>query len=248
MKKDETSKNDVILIPVEKLQEGFDLCRKQMELLIESAELLHQSKKYSISIALSVLAREESAKLSLIGKQIDGALGISKREWESITRGFVHEHKLKNPVKSTVDLVRSLSKGDFEKLKKRMKDDGTETIVTYEDVMNITEEHYKRLSSLNEIKKDCFYLNWVEPSWKIFFSRSKEQLEAVSFVELVHVKIILYGLAGLNLVSKKKDERFQTEFDEVQKKRKQSLEILRTKQFKVKDMIAWSVYKQYFKS
>ena len=158
MKKDEASKkNDVILIPSEKLQHGFDLCREQMELLIDSAEILHNSKKYPILLALSVLAREESAKLELINMHIGTPFGISKREWDSVTKGFVHENKLVNPVKFAQYYAKRVGKDMFEKVQEWGKNQGYEPAsANYEDFMSVTEEHLKRLASLNVIKKKLF--------------------------------------------------------------------------------------------
>ena len=248
MKKDETSKNDVILIPVEKLQQGFDLCRKQMEMLIESSQILYDYKKYPLSIALSVLAREESAKLQLIDMHIISSSGISKGTWDYITRGYVHERKLKDPLKFSVDYTKWQGKKLYKQVQKWGKNHGYEqSPVNYEDVMKIEDKHYARLVSLNAIKKDCFYLDWKDSSWKIFLDKSEEDLEALSLVELTGMKYLLYGFIKHNLNRLKKDDKLQKELDAFKEKYDTINEFMKTKQFHVKAKKAWSIYEQYFK-
>jgi AbiV family abortive infection protein len=252
MKKDETSKNDFILIPVEKLQQGFDLCRKQMEMLIESSQILYDSKKYPLSIALSILSREESAKLQLIDMHVSARHGISKKQWDHLTRGYVHERKLKGPVKFSVDFTKWQGKKLYTQVQKWGKNHGLgELPVNYDDIMKIGEKDYARLLSLNEIKKDCFYFDWRDSSWKIFLDRSGEDLEALSLVELTGMKYLMYGFIRSNLRHnlriKKKDEALQKELDAFNEKYDNIAEFMKTKQFHFKSKKAWSIYEQYFK-
>lgn len=248
MKKDKTSKKNVILIPVEKLQEGFDLCKKQMEMLIESSQILYNSKKYSPSIALSVLAREESAKLERISQHITLSLGISKKEWSSMTQGFVHEKKLVNPVKFAVKFAKWEGKKRFEKMERWGEKHGYgEMPASYEDFMKVEEKHYERLRSLNEIKKECFYVDWKESCWKILFNRSEEELEALSLVELTGMKYLFYGFVKQDLMFKK-GQKSGKELDTVKEKFDDIDEFMKTKQFKIKAKVAWSIYEEYFKS
>lgn len=249
MKTAETSKNDVILIPVEKLQQGFDLCRKQMEMLIESSQILYDSKKYPLSIALSILAREESAKLQLIDMYISAGHGISKKQWDYLTRGYVHERKLKDPVKFSVDFAKWQGEKRYKQVQKWGKNHGLgELPADYDDFMKVGEKDYARLLSLNEIKKDCFYLDWRDSSWKIFLDKSEEDLEALSLVELTGMKYLMYGFIISNLRIKKKDEMLQKELDAFKEKFDNIDDFMKTKQFHVKAKKAWSIYEQYFKS
>ena len=91
-------------------------------------------------------------------------------------------------------------------------------------------------------------MDWKDSDWNTFFKRSKEQLEAISLVELSGVKWILYGLILSNLMFREKEnEKLHKEFILIKEKLDETKRFRSTKQFKIKLMIAQSVYKQYFK-
>ena len=85
---------DEILIPPEKLKDGFEKQSEQIELLLESSEILLKNEKYSHSLSFSILAHEEVAKLRTIRQHLLQNKGITRKEWIDLTKGGSHKEKL----------------------------------------------------------------------------------------------------------------------------------------------------------
>lgn len=76
--------NKDILIPKEKLLEGFGCCKEQIANLLSDSKKLYESKKFMSSIALSTLAHEEVGKLNIIRVHMALKKDITRLTWDGI--------------------------------------------------------------------------------------------------------------------------------------------------------------------
>lgn len=184
-------KNEII-IPLDRLQEGHSKCAKHIELLIDSCDVLLSSRKYPTTIALSILALEESAKLELIQNHLIHNVGISKKEWDSVTSYGSHSKKLKNPVREEVEAFKRVGKEIVDHVGEWNEYLFGFPTPSYEDYQSITEKHYEYFGKLNFVKQDCLYMKWDNSKWKTFSIFSENQQKALAFYRVVHTKLVYY--------------------------------------------------------
>lgn len=101
------------LIPYNELDDGFERSRYLVNSLIESSKLVCQSHHYHISIGLSILAYEEIYKMTMFFYALQNKKGISKEDWDLITKGDRKNRKSTHMIKherSYLDRKNSLKK------------------------------------------------------------------------------------------------------------------------------------------
>lgn len=211
------AENSEILIPTSQLQSGFDECRKQIETLIDSAQILYDKRKFSISLPLLILAREEYAKLTLFLMHIVENDGITKKEWLEYTRGGgVHSNKLTGVVKKAKKRIERDGPEKYEEMQEfyLKKGFGTRKRV-YEDTVSINPQTIENLNNLNTIKQDCFYLDWQDGEWNIITKRSNRQLKALVYTSMTSIQQLLYGHIFMNCLDRiQKNQDINEDFSE----------------------------------
>jgi len=181
-----------ILISVKYLEDGFNKQNEHIKSLLESSEILFDKKKYSLSLALSVLAHEEVTKLRTIRKHLRDNQGITKKEWIDLTRGGSHKEKLIQPSKDKEKSLHEMGKERFEAARQLKKMIGDPFSSTNYSQMKRDKEDYLIMGKLDTLKQDSFYLNWKNSAWfSINLKLSKKQLQSMAFVNLEITKWFL---------------------------------------------------------
>lgn len=80
-------------VPLHKLDEGIRLCKKHVEQLIDSADVLVQNDRFVSSLPFSILAMEHYGYLLMLQQYKDENKSITKTQWEK--RITHHPTKLK---------------------------------------------------------------------------------------------------------------------------------------------------------
>lgn len=241
-----------VLIPLDRLQEGHDKCAKHMELLIDSSDILFSSRKYAISIALSILALEESAKLELIQIHLINKVGITKKEWESITGYGSHSRKLKNPVRTQVEKHKIAGKEISDSIVAVNEYLYGFPTPSYEDYQSITENFYEYYSKLNFVKQDCLYMKWDKSQWKTFNVFLENQQKALALYRIVNTKLVYYEIMLKNRYLRiTRNPELKTLNDELENFRDKLIkthELEKTKNYKNAIIIVRSMMKEYAKT
>lgn len=247
------SENSEILIPTSKLQSGFNECRKQIETLIDSAQILYNKKKFSIALPLLILAREEYAKLTLFLLHIVENDGITKKEWLEHTRGGgVHSNKLTGVVKKAKKRIESAGPEKFKETQEFYLKKGFGTRKReYKETVTIDPHTIENLNHLNTIKQDCFYLDWLDGEWNIITKRSNRQLKALVYTSMTSVQQLLYGHIFMNCLNRiQKDQgtdKITEEFNRYYEKWMEKKQELYSKKFLGKLKICHVVLQEYSK-
>lgn len=245
---------DEILIPPEKLQQAFDESRKQIEILLSSSKLLHGNYKYSTSIALSILALEEIAKLQEIQTHIDQKKGFTKKEWNSLKGGAgVHLRKLQGPLENAKKNIEKLGPHGYEQGKIQLRSLGYNVSdFSYENAIKIADSAMENLAKLNLVKQNCLYLDWKNGDPYIITTKTNEQLESFAYISIVDVEFYLYGSitnnANQRILRGDTSEKIIQERGSYDVKTNEKRKEMLSKDFQNKKLIAHSIFDEYDKS
>ena len=152
-----------IKIPVSELDGGIELCKKQSKMLLDSSKLLLKKSNYVASISLSILTNEELTKI-----RIFRILKRKKQEIDNKIWKILNDHKVKLgfPYYLAYHRLRNLSYENIMKIDKMYKDEGIDTGVRYSDLIKpISIKRLQFLESLDLLKQDCQFLNWINDDW-----------------------------------------------------------------------------------
>lgn len=180
--------DDNILIPKDKLLEGFELEKNQIRTLLKSSRILYAKKKYSVALSLSILAYEEIAKLGVLENHIKkNTDGISKKEWNDLVRGpknkSVHENKLGKIYRDGVNHIKKIGMDSYYASSQFLVSTGAlPPSLPYSQVIQENDASLNRLEKLNAVKQDCFYLNWKNNDWFIFNQLNENEQESVCYI------------------------------------------------------------------
>ncbi|MDE1769020.1 MAG: AbiV family abortive infection protein [Thaumarchaeota archaeon] len=192
----------------DEVKSGYEICKSHIMTLIESSQILYDSKKYSTSLSLSILAREEEAKLLALQDHVKDDTNMTDEEWKQLTKNTkestAHEYRLTQPAKVSRENIQSFSPEYFEFMKSINTQMGVSTNLTYEEMMSITPDYEKSLQRFDRIKQASFYLGrnskWSNFSLKL---RSKEEEKALAYVNLMQVKANYYSTISLRIHKEK---------------------------------------------
>ncbi len=179
---------DDILIPKDKLQEGFELEKNQIKTLLKSSRILYSKKKYSVALSLSILAYEEIAKLQVLENHIKKHTdGISKKEWNALVRSSknkgVHETKLGKIYRDGVNHIKEIGMDSYYASSRFLANTGAlPPNVPYSQVIQENDSSLDNLEKLNAVKQDCFYLNWKNNDWFIFNQLNENEQESMCYI------------------------------------------------------------------
>lgn len=182
-----------VLIPKEKLHEGFEKCFEHVANLLSDSRKMHDDKRFVSSIALSILAFEEIGKLDFIRTYINKNTDITKEDWDEFSSYGSHSFKLLSFYQLALDDVKRLGKEGYDKVVEEEKKKGSPIKhKTYAEIINAEATLKTSLKKYNSIKKACFYLDWKEKDWfsiTTFYSDHELNLLAVFLLDFVS-----YGL------------------------------------------------------
>ena len=180
-------------IPLPKLEEGFGKGIIHIYKMVDSSIILHHSKHHSMSIALSILAHEELTKIRSVVGHIRDQEPIDLKEWKELSGGGSHKGKLeKFHTDAFNDIVKICleSSGDVREPDRKIAGDGGADFL---DLAGL--KHQIPLwSKLDDIKKECMYLDWKGGNWSTFDANTTKD-ERVALAEFLHVQVLLTLLA-----------------------------------------------------
>lgn len=175
------------LIPYDKLEDGFNRVKDQVESLINCSRLSLQQHEYTISVGLSVLAYEEIYKMQRFLFGLTDGTGIGEDEWNEITKGDRKTRKSAHVIKA---------ERSYLDKKKQIQTKGYDEHLVMESIMSKLYENYmyrsysektridplviERLRTFSSIKNSCFYLGWENNDWTIFTKVSKPEKKALA--------------------------------------------------------------------
>lgn len=197
------NEEDKILIPPEKISEGYYKEIDQIESLLHASNSLYDSKDYALSLAISLLAHEEISKLDVIQEHLKQKTGIMKSEWDDLTkkRGM-HERKSTRHYTKARENIGQKTQKDIDLYNTFFKNLGHETIPTYDEWMKSNAKAITAYESLVKIKENCFYLSWEKEKWiNLSTIASKEEIEALAFVQLLQSINLFYSAIFIKIRS-----------------------------------------------
>ncbi len=185
-------------IPVSKLDEGIKKSMSQVRSLIESSKLLYEKRKFPESINLSILGKEEMTKLRVfrIHKKLNKP--ITNREWKLLRS---HKKKLTHPYITAFERMRQKSITEIMELNQLMKKLGIEESLNVMDgVVGPSKMFTRHLESLDYLKQDCLYVNWVYEDWfSVRDNFNQNEKKSLAYVLLTELKNdYQYGLLAQN--------------------------------------------------
>jgi len=238
-------------IPNEKLLDGFLKGIEHIDQLLKSCVKLNESKNYSISIAMSVLAFEELTKLRLIETRLRGNKPIKKQEWISITKGGSHTLKQVKMLDDSMQEVVKMGEGHHKKVQELDKKLGHPIPPSIPEMLKEYEKWKHKMKNLNKIKQDCLYLNWKNSGWSTFAQEySLKEQEALSEVLFVQNHLLLFDLIleykFPSVPLNEKSIKFQQYRDDpIRKKQVEIHKKSQSNDFKKKISVAKSIIENY---
>lgn len=152
-----------VTIPGSKLEQGIELGKKQSKMLIDSSEILYKKRKYVTSIGLSILAKEELAKIRIFNRMKKRGLPIDHDLWKILND---HRVKLGLSLYIAYHTLKKKSVVDIVKIRSMYIKEGIDPKLNAVDFIKpINVKGLKFLESLDLVKQDCHFLNWVNENW-----------------------------------------------------------------------------------
>ncbi|MGI0056337.1 MAG: AbiV family abortive infection protein [Nitrosarchaeum sp.] len=150
-------------IPNSKLAEGIELCKKQSKMLLDSSNILYEKRKYVTSIGLSILAKEELTKIRIFNRMQIRNLPIEHNLWKILND---HRVKLGLPYYLSYLSLRRRSPLDIVKIRNMYLKEGIDPKMNAVDLVKpLNVKGLKLLESLDLLKQDCHFLNWIDNDW-----------------------------------------------------------------------------------
>ena len=239
-------------IPLPKLENGFRKGIVHIQRMMDSSIILHKSEHHSMSIAISILTHEELTKLRDMVVHIRDQKPIIWKEWKEISRGGSHEAKLEKLYNDALNDVLQMGPAHHEKVQELNRKIGRNDITDF-PIRADMERQISLFKNLNDIKKECIYLDWKDGDW-ITFEINNTTREQAALAEVLHVQNLLTFLTvqlEYKYPTVSLDERsFKFKAYKNEPIRKQLYDIekyTKTKTFAEKNQTATSVIKKYSK-
>jgi len=192
-----------VSIPNSKLEKGIELGKVQAKLLLDSSEILCEKRKYVTSISLAILAKEELTKIRIFNKMLTKGLTIENDVWQILTD---HRIKLSLPYYQAYERLRRKSLPTLVKLQNAYKNEGIDlsfNIINLIKPINI--EHLKFLQSLDLVKQDCQFLNWINNDWYSILNNYNINLQKAVCYTIYYESLSDYLNLSLSLKYKRGD-------------------------------------------
>jgi len=176
-------------IPKGKISDGYKKSKRQIESLLDSSQILYNSKQYATSLSLSILAREELAKLLVLQDHLKDGTKISCDEWKKLTKNTknVTAHKFRltySPKVSREGVQKKFTRAMHEQMVSERKQLGLPTGMSYEQMMLITSEYEKGYEILDKIKQDCWYLGWDGKWNSLQIKLDANEIKGLAYINL----------------------------------------------------------------
>lgn len=180
-------------IPTKKIKQGRERSSKHIESLLKSSQILYDNKQYEQSLALSILAREELAKLLIIQNHLKNNTVIIYEEWKKLTKGTrestAHKIRLTLAQKTAREDVQKLTTEQYEAIQTQRERLGVErSTVTYEAAMSLDDGYDKIYEQFDQLKQECFYLGWDGNFFTLSTRLDPNELQGLAYTHLMIMK------------------------------------------------------------
>lgn len=174
-----------IKIPVEQLDEGMKKSKKQAKMHLDSAKILLKKRKYTSSIILSILGKEEITKLRIFRIHLKGNNVIDNKAWKELTN---HKVKLALPYLLAYQGLRKKTVSELMEIEQAYRIEGIETKVKIEELSKpINVRHIQFLECLDFLKQDSQFIGWINDDWfsvlENYDEKTQESLANVMYHE-----------------------------------------------------------------
>jgi len=140
------------------LELGIEHCSHLIKHTLESADLLIKKRKFASAIGLIILAQEESARMRIFHLHRKNKQPITNTEWKKLSD---HKTKLTLTYINSKKAVSQKSPEQLNAIYQVWVDLGLpEKIIR--NTGKIDEMHINTLESLDLLKQDCFYTNYLD--------------------------------------------------------------------------------------
>lgn len=186
-----------------KVQVGYELCKSHILSLLESSEILYKSKKFTESLSLSILAREEVAKLIALQDHLKNNTSMPYDEWLKLTKNTkestAHKQRLVEPMRQSREYVQSMPPSFFETMKDERKKMGLSEGFQYAAAMSLTPEFEKSFEKLDKVKQACFYFGLNKNWYNLSILLEKNEKDALAYATLIATKILYYSTISIRV-------------------------------------------------
>ena len=176
-------------IPLPKLEEGIEKGMKHIQEMNESSRILLESGHHSISIAISVLAHEELAKLRDMVVHLRDKKPITWMEWKELSRGGSHGAKLVKLHKDALNDVIQRGEAHHKDVQELHRKIGANIPMDFPTRADM-ERQISIFKNLNDVKKECVYLDWKDGDW-ITFETNTNTDERAALAEVLCIQNLL---------------------------------------------------------
>lgn len=180
-------------ITKKKLEEGFKKEKEQISLLIDASNLLYSQGQYTICVSLMILAKEELAKLKKIGESIRNNQSLDKKTWEKFSKPGSHGLKISEFYKESIEHLKKMGKEEFEKKEKEFsKSIGGKKLTKYDTLIKNQHMGFELYKKLNDVKKSCFYLDYIDGDWMTFdntYTEDQKRTLAYFLIEIAQYEL-----------------------------------------------------------
>ena len=147
-------------INLSELKQLMISCENNIRSLLESAVILHPTHPQN-AIPLTILAFEETYKLSKISNCIKNRKNMTKREWSKLTNYGSHGKKLTGFFVEALESFKKMEPSVYEQTAKQLnKVSALNYRESYENVISDEDYILNNLKKIQTIKLDSFYRGW----------------------------------------------------------------------------------------
>lgn len=171
------------------LDAGIQHCSHQIKQTLESADILIKKRKFSTAIGLIILAQEESARMRVFHIHKKNKQPITNTEWKRLSD---HKTKLTLTYINSKKAMGLKSTEQVNAIYQIWSNLGLPEKINRNNVGKIDEIRINTLESLDLLKQDCFYTNYLENEKKWFSvidDLTLEQQKAIAISQHMETKI-----------------------------------------------------------
>ena len=230
-----------IKIPVEKLGKGIEKCKKQAKTHLDSSEILLKKKKYTSSITLSILGREEITKIRIFRNHMKMNKEIDNKVWKELNN---HKIKLALPYLLAYKGLRRKTVPELMEIDQAYRTEGLESKLRIVDLSKpINMKYVQFLESLDILKQDSQFVGWVDNDWFSVLENYSENIQKAFANVMYHEGMDdYYGI--LLTLNWKKGDKVELPKNITGHKFKKNTQIMQTKKFKQMQQIVYETIKR----
>lgn len=171
---------------------------------MKSSQILYDAKQYEQSFTLSILAREELAKLLVIQNHLKDKTAMSIEEWKELTKGTkestAHKIRLTLTQKISREEIQKLTPEQYEEIQIQRERLGAErSTVGYVEAMSLNETYDRFYEKFDQLKQECFYLGWNGNFFTLSIRLDPNELQGLAYAHLMTIKQNYYTTFSIHI-------------------------------------------------